>query len=124
MNLRLLILILTSVACSAFAQILLRTGMAQPLMAEALLGRDVLTIAFRIALNPWVIGGLGLYFLGAIFWLFVLSQVEASTAYPFVGIGFVLTFMLGVTLLGESVTLLKVFGTLLVAAGVFVLAMT
>jgi drug/metabolite transporter (DMT)-like permease len=122
MTTKLLLLIVFSVACSSVAQILLRTGMAQPLVSQAIAERDVLGIALRIGLNPWVIGGLGLYFFGALVWLFVLAQAEASFAYPFVGIGFVFTLLLGATLLGESVTMLKVAGTLLVSIGIFLIA--
>jgi drug/metabolite transporter (DMT)-like permease len=122
MNVKLLLLILASVACSSFAQILLRTGMAQPLVAEAIRGRDLMSISLRIALSPWIVGGLGLYFFGAMVWLFVLAQVEASVAYPFVGIGFFFTLILGAVLLDETVTLLKVSGTLLVSAGIFLIA--
>lgn len=122
MNAKLLLLIVFSVACSSVAQILLRTGMAHPLVTEAIAGRDIVAIAMRIGLNPWVVGGLGLYFFGAVVWLFVLAQVEASFAYPFVGIGFVFTLLLGAALLGETVTLMKVAGTVLVSLGIFLIA--
>lgn len=124
MNIKLLALILLSVSCSAIAQIILRTGMSQRHVTESIAGGDSVSTVLAIALNPWVIGGLGLYFFGALVWLFVLARVQASFAYPFVGIGFILTLLLGATLLGETVTIIKVAGTFIVSVGVFLIAVS
>lgn len=115
-------LILFSVACSAVAQLLLKTGMSQPIVARTLATQDGWAIASSILMNVWVIGGFGLYFAGAIVWLFVLARVEVSFAYPFVGLGFILTLLLGKFVMGDVVTLSRVIGTLLVSAGVLLIA--
>jgi multidrug transporter EmrE-like cation transporter len=54
----------------------------------------------------------------------VLARVQASFAYPFVGIGFILTLLLGAILLGETVTTIKVAGTFIVSVGVFLIAVS
>jgi drug/metabolite transporter (DMT)-like permease len=115
-------LILFSVACSAAAQLLLKTGMSQPAVERALAGGDNWVIASSILINIWVMGGLGLYFAGAVVWLFVLARVEVSFAYPFVGLGFILTLLLGKFVMGDAVTLSRIMGTLLVSAGVLLIA--
>lgn len=74
------------------------------------------------SLSPQVVGGLALYALGAIVWLFVLAKVDVSFAYPFVGLGFILTMLLGWWWLNEPVDLTRVVGTLLVASGVFLVS--
>ena len=117
-----LLLILLSVGCSAVAQILLKTGMSQPVVAAALGHGGAMRIALQIAGNLWVLGGLTLYFLGAVVWLFVLAKVDVSYAYPFVGVGFILTLILGKILLGESITAARLVGTLLVSVGVVLIA--
>ncbi len=124
MNIQLFTLIFFSVSCSAIAQILLRTGMSQKSVATSIAGGDAVSAALAIALSPWVVGGLSLYFFGAVVWLFVLSRVQASFAYPFVGVGFILTLLLGTMLLGETVTAIKVAGTLVVSLGVFLIAVS
>ena len=41
-----------------------------------------------------------------------------SMAYPFVGLGFVMTMLLGWAFLNEDIGLLRIVGTLLIVAGV------
>jgi len=105
----LLMLILTSVAMSAIAQLLLKMGVGT---ARASGGLTLATL-----FSPYVIGGLALYGLGAMVWLSVLARLPLSAAYPFVGLGFILTMALGALLLGESLSLMRVGGTLLIALG-------
>lgn len=106
----LLMLIMTSVAMSAVAQLLLKMGVGQVRAAGAGAG-----IAFLQ--SPWVVAGFGLYGLGAILWLYVLARLPLSAAYPFVGLGFILTMALGVLALGESISPIRIAGTLLIALG-------
>ncbi|MDP2028666.1 MAG: SMR family transporter [Thiobacillus sp.] len=79
-------------------------------------------IAPLIAANPFIWTGLALYGAGALLWLGVLAQIDVSQAYPFVGLGFLLTMVFGVILLGESVSAMRLTGTLLVVAGVILVS--
>lgn len=115
-------LILFSVSLSAIAQIVLKTGMSSPSVTQVMKLGSPFAMAIQIALNPWVLGGLGLYFLGAMVWLFVLARVDVSVAYPFVGLGFILTMILGKYVMGDDITVSRLAGTLLVAAGVVLIA--
>ena len=110
----LLLLIVLSVAMSACAQLLLKLGVAGPRTLPAPPG---LPPALAMLLSPWVIAGLALYGVGAVVWLFVLQKLPLSAAYPFVGLGFVFTALLGVTVLGETLSAGRIAGTLLIAAG-------
>ncbi len=106
-----LLLILLSVSMSAVAQLLLKTGVGRVRADGAVeAGRGFLA-------SPWVIGGLALYGVGAFVWLYVLARVPLSVAYPFVGLGFVLTMLFGVMVLGEGWSVPRVAGTLLIALG-------
>ena len=115
-------LILVSVAMSAMAQVLLKTGMSRGDVSASLGHQPWVASALLVATNPWVLGGLLLYFLSAAVWLLVLARVELSFAYPFVGIGFILTMILGWWLMGDNVGLQRVVGTLLIATGVVFIA--
>lgn len=117
-----LLMILFSVSCSALAQILLKYGMAQPATQQALASGDVWLIARLIGTDPSILGGFFLYGFGAVIWLFVLAKLDVSIAYPFVAIGFILTMVLGCLVFGEVLTLRKVIGTLIVAAGIYLVA--
>jgi multidrug transporter EmrE-like cation transporter len=118
----LLSLILASVACSAVAQLLLKLGMVNAAYARASQQQDWAGMAAAALLNPLVLGGLALYFAGAVVWLMVLAKADLSFAYPFVGIGFILSMALGYFVLQEPVTLQRLSGTLLIAAGVVLVA--
>lgn len=121
MTQRLFLLILLSVGLSAAAQIVLKSGMARPAVQTAL-GAGALDAVSAIASSPWVIGGLGLYFASAAVWLLVLARVPVSVAYPFVGLGFVLTMLFGWLALGELLSAARIAGTALVAVGVVLIA--
>ncbi len=119
MTVRLFLLILASVGLSAVAQLALKLGTAAAPRGEpAGVGGELAGLAF----SPLVWAGLALYGLGAVVWLFVLGRVPLSFAYPFVGIGFILTMLMGVLVLGETVGAARVAGTLLIAAGCVLVA--
>jgi len=115
----LLLLIVFSVACSSLAQLLLKVGMSGPKLALNANWQDTIAAAL---LTPAVLAGLGLYVFGALVWLLVLSKADLSFAYPFVGIGFILTLLLARFALNESVSLQRAAGTLLIALGVAMVA--
>jgi drug/metabolite transporter (DMT)-like permease len=119
MNIFIIILIIISVSISSVAQIILKKGMSSPDVINAISSNSGFMVIRAISTNYWVLVGLSLYFFSALVWLFVLSKTEVSLAYPFVGLGFVFTMLLGCFLLGESVSIAKIAGTVLIAAGVF-----
>jgi drug/metabolite transporter (DMT)-like permease len=112
-----LALIFTSVAMSALAQIVLKAGMSSPAVLASLAGADRWQAAWAIGSNGKVLLGMFVYFASAIVWLFVLSRVEVSLAYPFVALGFVLTMVLGWLVHGDALGTQRVAGTLLIAVG-------
>ena len=114
-------LTLISVTISAVAQIVLKYGMSSA-ATKAALAAGGTQAALGIAGNPWVWLGFGLYGFGAVLWLGVLAKVDVSQAYPFVGLGFLLTMLFGITVLGEAFSVTRLLGTLLVLAGVVLVA--
>ncbi|MDO7844617.1 EamA family transporter [Sphingomonas immobilis] len=78
-----------------------------------------------IAATEWrLIGALGLYGVATITWLYVLSRLPLSVAYPFVGLSFISVLVMSVLFLGEKVVPLQVCGTLCVAVGVVLVAIS
>lgn len=122
MNMNLLGLILGSVGMSAVAQLLLKLGMSSEPVQKALGLDSILDAVWNVATNWQVVGGLGLYVIAAIVWLFVLARADLSFAYPFVGIGFILTMLLGWVILGETLGAARLLGTLLVVGGVWLVS--
>lgn len=108
--------ILFTVALSAVAQLFFKMGVGQPGVARALerLSLEALT---AVASSPLILAGLALYGLSVALWLWVLSRVDLSLAYPFVGLSFLVVMGFGALFLGESVGPLRLVGTVLIAAG-------
>jgi multidrug transporter EmrE-like cation transporter len=117
-----LILILGCVAMSAVAQLLLKLGMSVPATRGAVEAREWGALLLQIATNPWVLGGLSLYFLSAVLWLLVLAKVQLSFAYPFVGLGFIVTMLMGWWFMNDALGMQRIAGTLLITAGVVLVA--
>ena len=109
-------LILLTVTLSAFAQLVLKLGVAKPQMADALQS-GVIDAMLTAAISPLIWLGLIIYGLSVAMWLWVLSKVDLSVAYPFVGISFLVTMAFGAFLLNESVTPMRIVGTILIASG-------
>lgn len=72
-----LVFILVSSVCSVAGQLALKRGMS------ALAGLPTGLLIRRIVFSPWVVGGLGIYGFGVLFWIIALSHLELSYAYPF-----------------------------------------
>lgn len=115
-------LIVLSVTLTAIAQMVLKAGVT---------GRDVqiagqsgspVSFLLALALSWQVWAGLLAFGISVLMWLFVLSRVEVSTAYPFVALGMVLTTALGYFLFNESMSAMKVGGIALIALGVILVA--
>lgn len=112
-------LILLSVSLNAIAQILLRLGARSGFALE---GGTLYQRALDAVLRPGLIGGFACYGLSILVWIYVLSRVEVSYAYPFLGLGFVLVVFASAAFLGEPLTSARLIGACLVAFGVFVIA--
>ena len=109
-------LILLSVTLSACAQYVLKMGVTGSVMSQAF-QTGVLEVLKTAALSPLIWLGMLIYVVGFFLWLWVLSHTDLSMAYPFVGLSFLLTMLFGVLLLGETVGMGRLIGTLLIVAG-------
>lgn len=89
----------------------------RPLIAGGLSG-----YLWAMLLNPWVISGLLAAFMASVTWMLALTRFELSQAYPFTAISFVLILIASAVLFSEPLNAGKVVGTLLVVAGVLVVA--
>lgn len=118
MSLRLISLILFSVSLSAVAQLLLKIGVGRAnVVGTAAESAPALSRLASMLFSPFVLLGLATYAVGTIIWLFVLAKSPLSVAYPFVGAGFIMTAALGVLVLGENLSGLRMFGVVMIALG-------
>ncbi|MCF0192591.1 MAG: EamA family transporter [Prevotella sp.] len=103
-----------SIALGSAAQYFLKVGMSQ--MPQTVSVWDKVVYALS-SVNVWT--GLLCYGLSMVFWLYVLSVMELSRAYPLVSLGYVFTLVIGYYLLHEPVNMWRVIGVMLIMLGVF-----
>lgn len=84
--------------------------------------RSLLTKLLEVAMSPYVVGGLLLMVVSMGAHLIVLSKVDISFAYPFLGLSFVFISVYGYFVLGEPMTAWKFVGTTLIFLGVALVA--
>ena len=117
------LLAVASIIMSVAAQFSLKAGMTEIRSGLPSVEPVGLHSLLPFVTNRFLILGFVLYGLGAIVWLAVLAKWDVSKAYPLVGLGFLLSAMVGFAV-GEPVTLFRAFGVLLIVAGVFIVAMS
>lgn len=114
-------LILFTVFTNFLSQIMLKKGMAQFTLLS-FNASDVLTALPRIIFNMYVAGGLLVMVISMASHLLVLSKVDISFAYPFLGLSFVLITAWGYFVLAEPMNLYKIAGVIFIVCGVALVA--
>ena len=116
-----LLAILISVFLAVVGQLLLKMGMLR--VGKFSFNISTLVHQYtRILLNPFVIAGLFAFFISMLIWLYVLSRMELSFAYPFVALNYVLILFGSYFLLKETITLHKMIGVVVIIIGVYLVA--
>lgn len=113
--------ILLTIGLTVYSQLIMRwqVAAAGSLPADA---DGKFQFVFALLLQPWVMSAIAASFLAGISWMLAMSRFELSYAFPFMGLNFVLILFASVILFGEALTISKLIGTLLVMAGIVVLA--
>ena len=78
----------------------------------------------RAFANPFVTGGIVMLMLSLLTRMALMSLVDLSVILPLTAVGYILSVLLGSTVLGEHVSLQQWMGTLLVFAGVALVSST
>lgn len=114
-----IIIILVSVLLNCAAQLFIRKGMLQ--IGEV--GAIGFTKVFVPMLsNCYLWSAMLCYAVSILLWMAVLSKVEVSFAYPFLSIGYVVAAIVGYYCFGESLSLIRVAGILVIGIGVFLIS--
>jgi len=106
---------------AALAQIGLKAAVDR-IDLKAAFDQGLLSTAATMLSSPVFGFALSLYALSVLVWLWALSRVDLSTAYPFLSLGFVFTLGFAAVLLKEEITFYKAAGTILVFAGCFLVS--
>lgn len=118
---KILVTAILSIVLSVAAQYSLKAGMSGQGVKEVLAQPFAIRHILYVLTDMYVLAGFLLYGLGAVIWLVVLSEWDVSKAYPLVGLGFILTVVVG-ALVGEEVSALRALGVIMISAGVWLVA--
>ncbi|HEX2648650.1 MAG TPA: SMR family transporter [Burkholderiales bacterium] len=114
-------LILTGVLLNALAQFLLKAGTNAVGQFE-FTAANIGPIGTRLAMSPWILGGMLAYGVSLVVWIMGLSRIEVSIAYPMLSLGYVLNAAAAWYFFGESVGPMRLAGIGFIMLGVFFVA--
>jgi drug/metabolite transporter (DMT)-like permease len=109
----------SSIFLGVVAQVLIKKGLSSIVNLDF---SRVIDSYSRILFSPYVLLGLLLYFLGVFFWLYALSKVELSFAFPFISLSYVLVVFFSWFVLGETISYLRWAGVVAICLGVFLIS--
>lgn len=111
------ILVFISIILGSCGQVMMKLGTLQ-----VATGLSFFTLLLKYFTNLHILAGLLLYTLSAVVWIFAISKVQLSIAYPMVASGYVLVVLLSYLLLNEPVSSMRVLGLVTIVAGVIIIA--
>ncbi len=110
-------MLFVAIFCSVVGQLLMKVGMNQVGGIE----QFRLSILMRMLFNPFVFSGIASYGVGFIAYLFALSKLDQSFAYPMFALGYVLVAIFNWTVLHEAFSITRLAGVLVIVLGVWLL---
>lgn len=111
--------IFATIALTVFGQLILKWRMDQFGPLPTNIGGG-LRYLFGVLIDPVVMSSFAAAFLAGLTWIAALTRFELSYAYPFMSLSFVLVLAMSVAFLGETLTLNKVLGVVLIGIGTVV----
>jgi drug/metabolite transporter (DMT)-like permease len=116
------LLIFLSISIAVAGQLMLKIGIDR-IGVNGFGSVKALTSLFSgIIRSPMVLTGLFLYFISAAIWLVILSMVDLSFAYPFIGFTYVMVLVLSKFILKEEVNPIRWAGAFIITVGVVVIS--
>ncbi len=116
------LLILLSISIAVGGQLMLKIGIDRIGINGFGSMKSLISLFSGIIKSPMVLTGLFLYLISAAIWLVVLSTVDLSFAYPFIGFTYVMVLVLSKFILKEEVNPLRWIGAFIITAGVVVIS--
>lgn len=74
----------------------------------------------KFLFDPLIFSGFVSAFIASIFWMLAMTKFELTYAYPFMSLSPALVFVIGILVLGETFTIGKILGLLLIMIGILV----
>ena len=112
-----LALILSGVLLNAVAQLLLKAG-TNAVGHFAFEAGNIIPVSLKLAMQPYIVGGIVCYVVSLVVWIMALSRVPVSIAYPMLSIGYAINAFIAYHWFGEPLSAQKLLGIGLIIIGV------
>ncbi len=109
-------LLLIAIVAGVAGQITLKKGAADATLAQGSFAPDI-SHAIGLFLSPLVLLGIFFYGLSAVMYIIVLTKLDISLAYPLVSLGYLLVAGSAWVFLGETISLVRWAGIVLIVVG-------
>ncbi|HTJ96191.1 MAG TPA: EamA family transporter [Rhodocyclaceae bacterium] len=110
-------LILSGVLLNAIAQLLLKAG-TNAVGQFAFHADNIIPVGLKLALQPYILGGMACYGISLVIWIMALSRVPVSIAYPMLSIGYLINAFVAHFWFGEALVAQKLLGIGFIVIGV------
>ncbi|MBU2473000.1 MAG: hypothetical protein ABIJ83_04650 [Patescibacteria group bacterium] len=116
-----LILITIVASLTIISQVFLKKGL-KTIGEFKLAGLHDFGIIIKLLQNKFIVIGILIAIIGALFWLTVISKLDLTIAFPISsGIFFILLFLMSWIFLGESITFIKITGIAIILLGIYLI---
>jgi drug/metabolite transporter (DMT)-like permease len=113
-------IILTAVFLAVIGQIFVKRGL--DLLGTIDFSSGLFITYVKIFFSPFVLIGTVFYTISIFFWIYSLTRVDLSFAFPFLSLSYVLIILASWLMLGENIPLLRWIGVLVICLGVFLVS--
>ena len=74
----------------------------------------------KFLFDPLIFSGFISAFIASVFWMLAMTKFEITYAYPYMALSPALVFIIGIFVLGETFTIGKVLGLLVIMIGIII----
>jgi len=113
-----IMILLSSICMSSTAHVFLKRG-SSIIQQSSFINAQALNKVIIMTTSPWIISGMAMHVCALVIWLWALSRVDITFAYPFLALGFVLVSLLAYFWIGENMPLLRIVGMMIIILGMY-----
>ncbi len=119
---RIVLLILWSATMIAMGQVCFKKGVAPLPTPDLRSARSYGNFLKSVFAAPAIWLGFGSVALGIVIWLVALAQTDLSVAFPLDSLQYLVIILAARMFLGEKIDIMKLFGTLMIIAGIVLIS--
>lgn len=116
-----LFIILASITLSSSAHLFLKKGVMTLNLIGLKSENQLFDTALFVVSSPWIVLGMFMHVGALLIWLWALSRVDITFAYPFLSLGFVLVSLMAYFWIGESLPFERILGMIIITIGIIVI---